>query len=47
MQGIYKLLNKSKNDNTFYFELCSGCAAFAHKSMDKDNEPVLVLLFLK
>ena len=30
MQGIYKILNKSKNENTFYFELCSGCATFVY-----------------
>ena len=30
MQGIYKILNKSKNENTFYFELCSGCITYVY-----------------
>jgi len=28
MQGIYKIFNKSKNENTFYFEFYSGCTTF-------------------
>ena len=37
MQGIYKLLNKSKNENTFYFEFYSGCATYTCNWVVKDT----------
>lgn len=44
MQGIYKILNKSKNENTFYFELCSGCATFVYYCVVKGKEKTRLYL---
>ena len=37
MQGIYKILNKSKNENTFYFEFYSGCTTYVYDCVMKDT----------
>ena len=44
MQGIYKLLNKAENENTFYFELCSGYIIFAHNFVVKGTKTRFHLL---
>ncbi len=44
MQGIYKLFDKPKNENTFYFEFYSGCTIFAHNFVVKGTRTRFHLL---
>jgi len=44
MHGIYKLLNKSKNENTFYFEFYSGYSTFAPYFVVKETKTRFNLL---